>query len=303
MNLTVWIAGLLALSVTSFFLLFMKPRGDNELTKRIQMLQGRINTVYGESGDDFFSRIVEPLLASVTRSMGHRLSRFSLTDIDRRLTLAGRPFDLSAEHFVALRVVVAGVGAVALVILLTTIEGVSVDSLLVAVIGMGVGWILPQVWLDRTIRERQKAIQTELPGILDVLVITTEAGLNFDNALRRIVATSKGVLVDEFAKVLEDLQLNKPRAEALRDMAERCGVEEVNMFLKSLIQAEKLGASGISKTLRVFADDIRKKVHQRIEEQGNKTAVTMLLPTVLFIMPALFGVVLGPALLDLFGSL
>jgi len=303
LNLTVWIAGLLALSVTSFFLLFMKPRGDNELTKRIQMLQGRINTVYGESGDDFFSRIVEPLLASVTRSMGHRLSRFSLTDIDRRLTLAGRPFDLSAEHFVALRVVVAGVGAVALVILLTTIEGVSVDSLLVAVIGMGVGWILPQVWLDRTIRERQKAIQTELPGILDVLVITTEAGLNFDNALRRIVATSKGVLVDEFAKVLEDLQLNKPRAEALRDMAERCGVEEVNMFLKSLIQAEKLGASGISKTLRVFADDIRKKVHQRIEEQGNKTAVTMLLPTVLFIMPALFGVVLGPALLDLFGSL
>lgn len=267
------------------------------------MLQGRVNTVYGESGDDFFSRIVEPLLASVTRSMGHRLSRFSLTDIDRRLTLAGRPFNLSAEHFVALRVVVAGVGAVALVILLTTIEGVSVDSLLVAVIGMGVGWILPQVWLDRTIRERQKAIQTELPGILDVLVITTEAGLNFDNALRRIVATSKGVLVDEFAKVLEDLQLNKPRAEALRDMAERCGVEELNMFLKSLIQAEKLGASGIGKTLRVFADDIRKKVRQRIEEQGNKTAVTMLLPTVLFIMPALFGVVLGPALLDLFGSL
>lgn len=301
--MTVWIAGLLALSVTSFFLLFMKPRGDNELTKRIQMLQGHINTVYGESGDDFFSRIVEPLLASVTRSMGHRLSRFSLTDIDRRLTLAGRPFNLSAEHFVALRVVVAGVGAVALVILLTTIEGVSVDSLLVAVIGMGVGWILPQVWLDRTIRERQKAIQTELPGILDVLVITTEAGLNFDNALRRIVATSKGVLVDEFDKVLEDLQLNKPRAEALRDMAERCGVEEVNMFLKSLIQAEKLGGSGISKTLRVFADDIRKKVRQRIEEQGNKTAVTMLLPTVIFIMPALFGVVLGPALLDLFGSL
>lgn len=302
--MSVWIAGLLAISVACVFFVFMRPRGNNELSKRMELLQGRTNTTdpFNQSGDDFFDRVVTPLLESVTRWMGNRLTRFSLSDIDKKLTMAGRPLNLSAEHFVALRVVASALGAIGLVLMATSADGIGANAIIFASLGAFVGWSFPEAWINSIIRERQKAIQNELPGILDVLVITTEAGLGFDAAIHRICSTSKGVLVQEFTKVLDDIQLNKPRAEALRAMADRCGVDDLNMFLKALIQSEKLGASGISKTLRTYSESIREKLRQRIEEQGSKSAVTMILPTAMFILPALFGVVLGGAIVDLWKS-
>lgn len=298
--MTVWIAGLIAISVTCVFVVLMRPRSDNDLSRRMQVLQGRASAdPFNQTGDDFFDRVVKPLLDNVSRWMGHRVTRFSLTDIDKKLTMAGRPLNLSAEHFVALRVVAAVVGAIGLVLLSSSTDGVGTNSVVFAALGMFIGWLFPEMWLNSTIRERQKSIQNELPGVLDILVITTEAGLGFDAAIRRICSTTKGVLVDEFSKVLDDIQLNKPRSEALRAMAERCGVDDLNMFLKSLIQAEKLGASGIAKALQVHSESIREKLRQRIEEQGSKSAVTMILPTAMFILPALFGVVLGGAIVDL----
>lgn len=303
--MVVWISSLIALAVVCVFLLFMTPKTGNELSRKLAHIKSGTSgsTSYERQGDDFVDRVLSPLLMGVASQLEHRFQRMSLHELDKKLAQAGRPMDLGPEQFLALRLVVAVVGAIGLLIFSSASGELGLNTLLYAFAGAAIGWIMPVAWIDRLTRERQTAILNELPGVLDVLVITTEAGLTFDGAIRRICETSSGVLVQEFSKVLDDVRLNKPKSEALLDMAGRCGVDDLDIFITALIQAEKLGSEGITDTLKTFSESIREKRRQRIEEQGGKNGVTMLIPTAVFILPALFGVVLGPAMLDMMFTL
>ena len=175
------------------------------------------------------------------------------------------------------------------------------QSLLLAAILAIVGSRLPGVWLGRCIRKRQEKLRSDLPDCLDLLVVSVEAGMGLDSALLKI-SEKMGKRCMELASELQlvhlEMQAGKPRNDALRSLADRTGVKEIEALVAKLIQAEKFGTS-IAKSLRVHSEVIRDKRRQRAEERAAKTVVKLLFPLVFFIFPALFVVILGPAAMQI----
>jgi tight adherence protein C len=161
------------------------------------------------------------------------------------------------------------------------------------------GYLLPSMWLGSRIRSRQEAIQKSLADAIDLLTVCVEAGSGFDAALARVVARWKGPLADEFDRLLADLRMGKARREALKELADRTGVEDVQSFVSALIQADLLGV-GLVKVLRVQAEQMRQRRRLRAEEQAQKAGLKMLFPLIFMIFPAVYIVILGPAVIQLF---
>jgi tight adherence protein C len=141
---------------------------------------------------------------------------------------------------------------------------------------------------------RRNEIQLELPDAIDVLVVCVEAGLTFESAIDRVVEKYDHALADEFGRVMQEIRLGRPRLEALEDMGERTGVEELNNFVQAIIQSEQLG-SGISRILRIQSDEIRMKRLLSAQERGARASLKMLLPMLGCIFPTLWVILLGPA--------
>jgi tight adherence protein C len=163
------------------------------------------------------------------------------------------------------------------------------------------GMIGPSFWLDWMKSERQTAFRRALPDALDVLVICLEGGLSLQGAIRRVsseLRTAHPVLAAELAIVEREIQLGRPPGESLHQMGLRTDLEEVRTLASVITQAERFGAS-LVKSLRVHADMLRLKRHQRAEEMAQKASVKLLFPTLLFIFPAIFVVILGPAVFQI----
>ncbi|MBO8127967.1 MAG: type II secretion system F family protein [Peptococcaceae bacterium] len=159
-----------------------------------------------------------------------------------------------------------------------------------------VGWLLPEIYLNARAKSRQNEVERSLPDVLDLLTVSIEAGLGFDAALLKVVEKSKGVLADELKEMINEVQMGKPRLEALRDMADRVGVEDLSSFVGAVVMAEQMGVR-LGNVLRTQSDQIRLKRRQRAEEMAFKAPVKMLLPLVFLIFPATFIVLLGPAVI------
>jgi tight adherence protein C len=168
-----------------------------------------------------------------------------------------------------------------------------------------VGFPLPEAWLVWRVHARQRRLQLSLPDGLDLLVICVEAGLGLDQALMRVaqeLRISHSDLSDELQLFNTEMRIGKTRAEALRELARRTGLEDLKALAAMLIQTERFGTS-IAESLRVHSDDLRTKRRQRAEEMSAKTTVKMVPPLVFFIFPALMVVILGPAALTLMRTL
>ncbi len=185
---------------------------------------------------------------------------------------------------------------------------VGVGAVVVGIVGGGVGLAVgalaglvvgasPEVVLARRINTRRTAMARDLPRMLDLLVISVEAGLGLDQALARVVRAVPGRLADEFARLLAEVGAGVPRAEALRGLAARCPVPELRSFALAMVQADAYGVS-VGPLLRSQAEEIRTRQRQRIQMQAQKAPVKLLVPMVLCIFPALLVVVAGPALLS-----
>lgn len=162
---------------------------------------------------------------------------------------------------------------------------------------LGVGFLAPDFWLGRAIKNRQKRIRRGLPDVLDLLVICVEAGLSLDQATARTAEELHKALpdlCDELNVVVLEQRAGRARSDAWKNMAERTGEESVRNMVSMLIQSEQLGTS-VAKTLRVHSDTLRTQRIQQVEEQAAKTSVKLVFPLVFFIFPALFLVCLGPA--------
>ena len=176
------------------------------------------------------------------------------------------------------------------------------QGVLFGVLGLGIGYILPEFWLSGRVKKRQKPIIMQIPDALDLLTISVRAGLGFDAALGKVVEKMKGPLIDEFRRALAEVRVGKIRREALRDIVARTEVVPLTNFIGAIIQAEQLGVS-ISKVLQVQSEQLRIERRQRAEEQAAKAPIKMLFPLVGCIFPSLFIVILGPAIILIIGNL
>ena len=176
------------------------------------------------------------------------------------------------------------------------------SKLIRIVLFTGVGVYFPFFWLKRLIRQRQKAILQSMPDVLDLLCVSVQAGLGFDGALGKVTAKLKGPLIDEFERLLQELRMGVTRRQALTRLARRCGIQEMQLFTAAIIQADKLGV-GMAQTLEIQSGNMREARRQRAKEEAAKLPVKILFPTMIFIFPVMFVVVLGPAIVSLINSM
>lgn len=163
-------------------------------------------------------------------------------------------------------------------------------------------YMFPDYYLKGKISKRQEEIKKGLPNALDLLTISVEAGLGFDQALAKVASNSKGALGEEFKRTLKEMEIGVARKDALKNLARRTDVSELNTFIFSIIQADIFGIS-IGKVLRVQATEMRIKRKQVAEEKGMKAPVKLVFPTILFLFPALMVIVIGPAAINIMDTL
>jgi len=179
------------------------------------------------------------------------------------------------------------------------------NIILVPIVAVGLGYLLPDMWLTWRVSSRQHKLRKALPDALDLLVICVEAGLGLDQALLRVsqdMRISHQDLSEELQLVNMQMRVGKSRLDSLRELAERTGLADIKALVAMLIQTERFGTS-IAQSLRVFSDDMRLKRRQRAEEMSAKTSVKMVPPLVFFIFPALMVVILGPAIITMMRTL
>jgi len=251
-----------------------------------------------ELSQPFSERVLIPLLEGLA-DLAKRINPQGGTEnIQHQLDLAGNPYGWSPTQFLGFRFLAAlllgGLGVVVLVLA----KGMALPRRLVLTGIMAVGgYYLPSLWLRSKTSSRQREIARSLPDALDLLTICVEAGLGFDGAIARVAEKWDDALSREFRRVLQEIQLGKLRREALRGMADRIEVQEVSTFVAAIVQAEELGVS-IAKVLRIQADEMRRRRRQRAEELARQAPIKMLPAIAFLIFPAIFVVLLGPAVIQ-----
>jgi tight adherence protein C len=245
----------------------------------------------------FSERFLRPAIERLGSLLSRSTPQKARQNLMNRLDLAGRPGNFTPEDFAAVRIVAAAVlAAIGLLIGLLLQNPVYMVTALVA--GAILGYYLPVLWLKQKVDARRNEIQKGLPDAMDLLVIAVDAGLGFDAALARVTDKYKNALSDEFAKVLREVSLGRPRLEAMDEMGRSSGVEDLHNFIQAIIQSEQFG-TGIGKILRIQADEMRRKRRQRAQEKAAQATLKMMLPMVGCIFPTLWIVLLGPAALIL----
>jgi tight adherence protein C len=250
----------------------------------------------------FFDRTIKPLAGRLSGSVARITSSNFNERTEKRLALAGNPGDMRTADWLGIKAIVSVVIAGVMFVFFGLIGGNIASGIALGVVGLGIGYILPEFWLSGKVKKRQKAILLQIPDALDLLTISVRAGLGFDAALGKVVEKMKGPLIDEFRRALAEVRVGKVRRDALRDIVARTEVQPLSNFIGAIIQAEQLGVS-ISKVLQIQSEQLRIERRQRAEEQAAKAPIKMLFPLVGCIFPALFIVILGPALILIIGNL
>jgi len=216
------------------------------------------------------------------------------------LDLAGNPVGWDPERILAAKsgLTIALGGGMALLYLM---NGNVTMALIFGVIFGALGFYGPDLILRSKARGRSKRLRKELPDAVDLLGICVESGSALDAAMAQVAANTDGPLSQEFTRVLHEIQIGKSRTQALRDLAERTDVDDLRIFIGALVQAEGLGIP-VVEMLRVQTGEMRLKRTQRAEEQAVKLPVKLVFPTILLIMPAMFIVIIGPAIIKIADS-
>jgi len=249
----------------------------------------------GKELPKFRERVMIPLTTQVAKVMFKVNPKASTEGVARKLMAAGMR-NTSPNGFIASQ----GIFAVALGFVGLILFGAVKPSMApMFALGMGVlGFMAPNFVLNSKVRARQAAVAADLPDALDLLSVSVEAGLGFDGAVQKLTEHMKGPLIEEFELALGEMRIGEGRQGALKKMADRSASPEMASFVRAIIQADQLGIS-LGRILRIQAGDTRLKRQLLAEEKAMKAPIKMLFPTVLFIFPAMFIVVLGPAFLNL----
>ncbi len=262
--------------------------------------------VYGsqELRDDTLKQpLSQRAVAPVLMWMGRMISRFLPGSgwsrrTNQRIVYAGLQNKLDANAWAVIKLLAIG-GSLAVILFFTRLATADVGRLLLlGGLTLAVGLLGPDAWLNRKIDDRRKQMQRDLPDMLDLLVISVEAGLGFDSALARVVETVPGPLAEEFFRMLQETRVGVSRRDAMRHLMDRTDLDELRSFLLAMMQAEAFGVA-IARVLRVQADEMRIKRRQAAQERAFAAPVKMVFPLVCCIFPTLFVVLLGPAALSI----
>jgi tight adherence protein C len=252
----------------------------------------------------FDERVLAPMLRWLATRLARSTPEAARIDLQRNLNLVGRPLGLSAGEFLAVRYVVAALGALA-----GGVVGVALGRPALipvsAVMGGALGLLAPRILLGTRVKKARTEMRITLPDSMDLMSVCVEAGLTFEGAMARVSERFQNTLGAEFGQVLREIRLGRARRDAMAELGERSGVYEVSSFAQAVIQSDELG-TGIARILRIQSDELRMRRRQRAQELGAKAGLKMLFPMVIFIFPSLWIVLLGPAVLLIlhqFGSL
>lgn len=253
-----------------------------------------------EMRETFAERVINPVYERMLHTLGN-LAPSSIRDrYNQLLSSSGTKDTMKFSNVLAIQLMLGlllGFGA----LFLMRITEQSANSLYVVLAGAA-GFLLPYSALRSKSRKRIEAIEYALPSFLDVLYVSVEAGLAFDMAIYRTTDKMKGPLSEELLFTMNEINKGRGRSEALRDMVTRTQVPDLGTFVTSIIQAEEMG-SNIGNVLRIQADTMRLNKRQRAEASAAKISTKMLFPIVFFMFPALFVVILGPAVLNIMDTL
>jgi len=236
--------------------------------------------------------------------LGRRFTPVGYTDnVRKKMISAGNGSVDAVDRFLAIKVMMA-----ALIIpwfffwiVYNPLNFTGLTLWIVFLIFAAVLLFAPDAIVSRRVEERQHDLRIKLPDILDLLTISVEAGLGFEQALDRTISAVPGALSDEFARMLGEVRAGASRADAMRALDQRTNVPEVRSFVLAILQADTFGVS-IGRVLRAQAEEMRIKRRQEAQERAQKAPVKMLIPMVFCVFPALFVVVIGPAIINIRSS-
>lgn len=286
------------------------PRKVDKRRKALQRLDGK--TRVGDKKAPSFDRRKSGAMENLLAKAAPTLSRASMpkteearTNVRMKLANAGMRGQQTPAIFLASKTII-GIAFTAVALLIAMSMRMNMRNTLGLVAGCGaVGLMLPNLWLSLAIKSRKEKLAFGMPDSLDLLVVTVEAGLGLDAAMQRVADEMKNVhpeLAEELILTTMETQVGLARAEALQNLAMRTDVPEMKSLTAILIQAERFGTS-VAQAIRTHAEGMRIKRSQAAEERAAKTAVKLIVPLIMFIFPALFVVLAGPAMMKLFETL
>lgn len=271
---------------------------------RAHPVRGRLQRLAPMSGiPTFETDLTKPLVEKVFLPVMQRAGRLALhftpgeaiSDLEKRLRQADYPLGFTVTSFLATKVALVALPIVYVFWLLVASRGAFT---LVQIVLLAAAFLsafrAPDWWLNYQVSARKNALNRALPDALDLIVICTEAGLALEAAMGRVVDRMTGALSDELRRTLGEISLGKRRRDALRDLIERTEAQELVSFIAAVIQADQTGIS-VGNVLKIQANDLRVRRRQRAEKEGREAPMKMLFPNILFIFPATFIVLVGPA--------
>ncbi len=294
----------LFLSLAAMGALTNESRGVSKSLAVMNAFSSAPQSMREELDQPFRDRVLAPTLERFV-GIGKRVTPSDYGErLQRKLDVAGNPEGWTIDRIISLKVVGFGVGLVGGILFALLLSKGLAFTITSTAGGAVAGYFAPNLYLYQKGFDRTAKMQKSLPDALDLLTISVEAGLGFDAALAQVARNTEGPLAQEFARVLQEMQIGLGRSRALRALGERSTLPDLRSFTSAMVQADSFGIP-IGKVLRVQANEIRTKRRQRAEEQAQKVPVKIMIPLVLFILPCLFVAVLGPAILtmmDSFGS-
>jgi tight adherence protein C len=262
---------------------------------------------YGESrrrvhdranAQNFRDRALVPMSTGLARFVLRINPKSTIDSINLKLLSAGMGRTLSPTSYLAAKGLL-GAGGFFAGGAMTTFTGKGIGGgLAISAAFALAGFFVPDAWVTMKARARKDRVRAELPDALDLLAVSVEAGLSFDGAISKLTEHMHGPLAQEFSLTLGEMRIGESRSEALKKMSQRVDTPEIAAFTRAIIQADQLGIS-LGRILKVQAADTRNRRQAAAEERAMKAPIKMLFPTVVFIFPAMFVVILGPAFLNL----
>lgn len=253
-----------------------------------------------EHGPGIKERIADPMLGLALR-LGKKLTPAArLSKLELRLDHAGFPTGWDLNRLLVIKTLGLAVGA-AFGLLVATSLNLGMGMLLMVFAGI-IGFYAPDYVLEKTAEKRTAQMRRSLADTVDMLNLTLAAGIGFDSALRLVATNTTGALAEEFSRVVREISIGKSRDEALRDLGERTPDQDLRRFCTTCIQADRRGTP-FGEILAIQSSELRIKRRQDAEERAQKVPVKILFPTMVFFLPTLMLIVMGPAIAAMFESL